>query len=128
VFCQLKYLRHCLRQHILPALQELPEKLDDTYDYMLEEIRKQNWEFAYQLFQCVTVASHPLLVEELMEFLAFDFDAELTPTFQKDWHKEDLAHMVLSTCSSLLAVVDVGDLTIIKFAHFSAQESQSEMP
>ncbi len=122
MFCQLEYLRHCLRQRVLPALQELPETLDDTYDRMLEEIGKQNWEFAHRLFQCVASAFRPLLVEELAEFLAFDFDAELTPTYREDWREEDSAHAVLSTCSSLLAVVDVGDSTIIKFAHFSAQE------
>jgi len=122
VFCQLEYLRHCLRSRVLSALQELPATLDDTYGRVLEEIGKQNREVAHRLFQCVAAASRPLRAEELAEFLAFDFDAESTPTLREDWREEDSAHAVLSTCSSLLAVVDVEGSTIIQFAHFSAKE------
>jgi len=61
-------------------------------------------------------------VEELAEFLAFDFDAESTPTFQEDWREENPAHAVLSTCSSLLAIVDVRGSKVIQFSHFSVKE------
>ena len=120
--CQLQYLRHCLRQRIRRALDELPDTLDDTYDRTLEEIGKQNWEYAYRLFQCVAAASRPLRVEELAEFLAFDFDTGLTPTLREDWREEDPAHAVRSTCSSLLAIVDVDGSSVIQFAHFSVKE------
>jgi ankyrin repeat protein len=122
VFCQLEYLRQCLRQRIRRALDELPETLDETYDRTLEEIGKRNWEYAHRLFQCVAVASRPLRVEELAEFLAFDFDVESTPTLQEDWREENPAHAVLSTCSSLLAVVDVDGSKVIQFSHFSVKE------
>jgi ankyrin repeat protein len=88
----------------------------------LEEIGKQNWEYAHRLFQCVAAASRPLRVEELAEFLAFDFDAESTPTLREDWREEDPAHAVLSTCSSLLAIVDVDGAPVIQFSHFSVKE------
>ena len=123
VYCQLEYLRRqCLRQRIRRALDELPDTLDETYDRTLEEIGKQNWECAHRLFQCVAAASRPLHVAELAEFLAFDFDTDSTPTLQEDWREQDPAHAVRSTCSSLLAIVDVDGSSVIQFAHFSVKE------
>ena len=87
------------------ALNELPETLDETYARALKEIDRPNWEYAHRLFQCVTAASRPFRIGELAEFLAFDFEAGATPTFLADWRPEDPTHTVLSTCSSLLAVV-----------------------
>ena len=120
--CQLQYLRHCLRQRIRRALDELPDTLDETYNRTLEEIGKQNWEYAHRLFQCVAAASRPLRVEELAEFLAFDFDTDSTPTLREDWREEDPAYAVRSTCSSQLAIVDVDGSSVIQFAHFSVKE------
>jgi hypothetical protein len=123
VFCQLVYLRGCIHASIRRALDELPETLDETYARTLEEFDEQNWEYAHRLFQCVAAASRPLLVDELAEFLAFDFKAESTPTFLSDWRPEDPAHAILSICSSLLAVVKQGDgLPVVQFAHFSVKE------
>jgi len=122
VHCQLQYLRQCLRQRIRRALDELPDTLDETYDRTLEEIGKQNWEYAHRLFQCVAAASRPLRVKELAEFLAFDFDTHSIPTLREDWREEDPAHAVRSTCSSLLAIVDVDGSSVIQFSHFSVKE------
>jgi ankyrin repeat protein len=88
----------------------------------LEDIGDQNWEYAHRLFQCVAAASRPLRVEELAEFLAFDFEAESTPEYLEDWRPEDPGHAVFSTCSSLLTVVNVGHSRVIQFAHFSVKE------
>jgi ankyrin repeat protein len=89
----------------------------------LEEIEEQNWEYAHRLFQCVAVASRPLFVNELAEFLAFDFEAGSTPSFLADWRPEDPAHSVLSLCSSLLAVVKPrSGSPVVQFAHFSVKE------
>ena len=40
----------------------------------------------------------------------------------EDWHEEDPEHAVRSTCSSLLAIVDVDGSSVIQFAHFSVKE------
>ena len=117
--CQLQYLRECLRQRIRCALNELPDTLDETYDRSLEEIGKQKWEYAHRLFQCVAAASRPLRVKELAEFLAFDFDTNSIPTLREDWREEDPTHAVRSTCSSLLAIVEVDGSSVIQFSHFS---------
>jgi ankyrin len=122
VFCQFEFLRHCLPARIRRALGELPESLYGTYERILQDINKANWKFARRLFQCVAVASRPLLVEELAEFLAFDFDVEPSPAFRADWRPEDPIGAVLSTCSSLLTVVKRGRLTFIQFSHFSVEE------
>src|SRR6266550_7297880 len=88
----------------------------------LNEIDKQNWEYAHCLFQCVAAASRPLRADELAGFLAFDFEAGPIPTFLAEWLPEDPTHTVLSTCSSLLAVVIVNDSPVLQFAHFSVKE------
>ncbi len=103
-------------------MNELPETLDETYERTLQEIDEQNWEFAHRLFQCVAVASRPLLVEELAELLAFDFDAEAIPTFLPNWRPEDPGQAVLSTCSSLLSIVNALGCLVIQFSHFSVKE------
>ena len=94
----------------------------------MEEIDEQNWEYAHRLFQCVAAASRPLRVNELAEFLAFDFEAGSIPTLLDDWRSEDPTHTVLSVCSSLLAIVESNDdddspiFPVIQFAHFSVKE------
>jgi hypothetical protein len=88
----------------------------------LEDIGDQNWDCAHRLFQCVAAASRPLRVKELAEFLAFDFETRSIPTFLADWRPDDPENTVISTCSSLLAVVDVDGSPVIQFAHFSVKE------
>ena len=122
MYCQLVYLRGCLPGRIRLALAELPETLDGTYERILREINKANWESAHRLFQCVTVASRPLRVEELADFLAFDFDAGPIPKFHVAWRLDDPVHAVLSTCSTLLSVVNVDGYPSIQFSHFSVKE------
>jgi ankyrin repeat protein len=121
-FCQFEVLRRCLPARIRQALEELPESLDGTYERILRDIDKANWKFARRLFQCVAVASRPLLVEELAEFLAFDFDAEPTPAFRADWRPEDPISAVLSTCPNFLSIFKVEDSAFIQFSHFSVKE------
>jgi ankyrin repeat protein len=88
----------------------------------LQEINKADWEFACHLLQCVAVASRPLRVEELAEFLAFDFKEGPIPEFHEGWRLEDSVDAVLSTCSSLLAVVNVEGSLVVQFSHFSVKE------
>ena len=88
----------------------------------MQDIGNQNWEYAHRLLQCVAVAARPLRVKELAEFLAFDFNTESSPIFREDWLSEDPGYAVRSTCSSLLAVVDVDGYQVIQFAHFSVKE------
>jgi len=96
--------------------------LNGTYKRVLRDIDKASWEVAQRLFQIVAVASHPLCVKELVQILGFDFTGEPIPKFQLNWLLEDPMEAVLSTTSSLLAIVDVDGLQVIQFSHFSIKE------
>jgi ankyrin repeat protein len=125
VYCQLEALRHCLPPSVARILEELPETLDETYERVLREINKANRDHARRLLQCLTVALRPLRVEELAEILAIDFDAPAQagiPQLNPKWRWADQHQAVLSTCSSLIAIVDDGDSKVVQFSHFSVKE------
>ena len=122
MFCQLDRLRRCLSPRVRRALDELPETLDETYERTLLDIDEEIWEYAHRLFQCVVVARRPLQVEELAEFLAFKSDAGGAPTFDKSWQSENPRDMVLSTCSSLVAIIKADGMPVIQFSHYSVKE------
>ena len=124
VFCQLETLRHCLPQNIPHILKELPASLDETYERVLKEIGTANRSHAFRLLQCLTVAIRPLRVEELAEILALDFDGaeEGIPVLKEDWRWKDQQEAVLSTCSSLITIVNDGPHRVVQFSHFSVKE------
>ncbi|KAH9167666.1 hypothetical protein EDB89DRAFT_1909840 [Lactarius sanguifluus] len=126
VFCQLEVLQKCLPQNVQRVLRELPNSLDETYERMLREIGKVNPDQAYRLLQCLTVATRPLRVDELAEVLALDFDGAKggIPVLNSDWRWDDEQQGVLSTCSSLIIVVDdeYSETRVVQFAHFSVKE------
>jgi ankyrin repeat protein len=106
-------------------LEELPETLDETYERILRGINKANRDLAHRLLQCLTVAVRPLRVAELAEVLAIDFGTgsrEGTSKLNTDWRWEDQQEAVLSTCSSLISVVDEGGAQVVQFSHFSVKE------
>jgi len=111
VYCQLEALRHCFPGRVRHMLKELPESLDETYERIVRGINKANREHAHRLLQCLTVASRPLRVAELAEVLAVDFGTASgggASKLETDWRWEDQEDAILSTCSSLIAVVDEG--------------------
>jgi ankyrin repeat protein len=136
VFCQLEALRHCLAPRVRHMLEELPDTLDETYERMLREINKANWDHAHRLLQCLTVAVRPLRVAELAEVLAIDFGTaalEETSMLNTDWRWEDHEEAVLSACSSLISIVNDDDdrsrdhdrhhdSRVVQFSHFSVKE------
>jgi hypothetical protein len=69
------------------------------------------------------VAIRPLRVEELAEVLAIDFnDAEGTPKLNASWRWEDQERALLTSCSSLITIVDTDHSRVVQFSHFSAKE------
>ena len=125
VFCQLDALRHCFPPNLRQYLNELPETLDETYDRILKGINKAQKDNAHRLLQCLTVAVRPLLVEELAELLAFDFQASSEggiPTLKDDWRWDDEEEAVLSTCSSLITIIPRDASRVVQFSHFSVKE------
>ncbi|KAH9028755.1 ankyrin repeat-containing domain protein [Lactarius pseudohatsudake] len=125
VFCQLEALRHCFPPNLRRFLNELPESLDETYERIFKDINKTQKDDARRLLQCLAVAVRPLRVEELAELLAFDFDASSSggiPKLKDDWRWDNQEEAVLSTCSSLIAVVPSGGSRVVQFSHFSVKE------
>jgi hypothetical protein len=106
-------------------LNELPETLDETYEQILKGINKAQKDNAHRLLQCLTVAVRPLRVEELAELLAFDFQGSTKggiPTLKEEWRWDNQEEAVLSTCSSLIAVIPRDDSRVVQFSHFSVKE------
>ena len=130
VYCQLETLRRSAQRNLRGILEKLPKTLDETYERVLKDISENNREHARRLLHCLAVAIRPLRVEELAEILAFDFDDVEgdIPKFRPDWRWKDPEEAVLSTCSSLISVVDYryqryGDVCrVVQFSHFSVKE------
>ena len=123
MYCQLEILRHCLPSSVRRFLEELPESLDETYERVLREIKKPNRDHARRILQCLVVAIRPLKVEELAEVLAVDFeDVGGIPKLKPGWRWEDQEQALLTSCSSLIAIVDTGDSRVVQFSHFSVKE------
>ena len=98
--------------------------MDETYERLLKGISDDNREYACRLLHCLTVAIRPLTVEELAEILAFDLDMGQgsIPKFHADWRWKDQEYALLSTCSSLISVVDNDGSRVVQFSHFSVKE------
>jgi len=96
---------------------------------------------ALRLLQCLVVANRPLLVGELAEVLAIDFgNPDGIPKLNTNWCWEDQEQALLSSRSSLIAIITVnndnddakqyvsrddGDhnhAQIVQFSHFSVKE------
>ena len=119
----MEVLRQCLPPSVRPTLRELPESLDVTYERILKEIKKPNRRLAHRVLQCLVVAVRPLHVKELAEVLAVDLDdAEGIPKLKPDWRWEEQELALLSACSSLIAIVQVGSSRVVQFSHFSVKE------
>lgn len=109
------------------ALDELPTSMDNTYEQTLERIPKEKRQHAHRLFQCLVAAFRPLRVEELAEIFAIEFDPEAGPHLSEGWRPENPEEAVLSTCSTLVTIVDDWGSTyrysrIVQFSHYSVKE------
>src|SRR6266702_3108630 len=124
VFCQLETLRHAVQPDVRGTLEALPRTLDETYERVLKNINEKNRKHACRLLHCLAVAVRPFRVEELAEILTFDFDGAQggIPKFHVDRRPNDLESAVLSTCSSLITIVDNRDSRVVQFSHLSVKE------
>ena len=117
-------LQHCFASSIRQTLDQLPETLDETYARVLSQIPQVNRTNAHRMLQCLMVAVRPLRVEELAEVLAFEFGTAhgSVPKYRADWRPSDQVQAVLSTCSSLIAIVDDYNSRVVQYSHFSVKE------
>ena len=103
------------------VLDDLPTTLDETYSRVLEDIPKEKRRHAHRIFQCLIAAIRPLRVEELAEILAIEFDSREGPNFREGWLPE-IEEAVLSSCSSLIVIVNAEDSNIVHLSHSSVKE------
>ena len=97
--------------------------MDETYERVLREIKKPNRDHARRLLQCLVVAIRPLRVDELAEVLAVDFeDGSDIPKLKPSWRWEDQEQALLTSCSSLITIVDTSGSRVVQFSHFSVKE------
>jgi hypothetical protein len=108
-------------------LEELPETLDETYERMLRNIHKANR--AARL--CPSPVAMPRGSRSSSSGyracgrLAIDFGTATSggiSMLNPNWGWEDQQQAVLSTCSSLVSVVDQEGTQVVQFSHFSVKD------
>ncbi len=100
----------------------MPETLDATYERTLLGINKQTWDYAHRLFQCLVISIRPLHVKEIAELFAILPIQHTTPGYNFGWRPENPEEFILSTCSTLVSIVDIGGEKVVQFSHFSVRE------
>ena len=103
-------------------MDELPVTLDETYENALKGIDKEKRGYANRLFHCLVVSIRPLRVKELAELFAILPQADSTPEFNIGWRPEDPEEFILSTCKTLVSIVNIDGERVIQFSHFSVRE------
>ncbi len=104
------------------TLDELPMSLDETYERILLRMPRERQAYAQRLFQCLAEPIQPLRAEELAEVLAIQFDEGELPNYDVNWRQEDPEEAILSTCSSLITIINVDSSRVVQFSHFSVKE------
>jgi hypothetical protein len=87
-----------------------------------------NQAHAHRMLQCLLVAVRPLRVDELSELLAFEFNVAQggIPKYRSAWRLDDQTQAVLSTCSSLVTIIDVPTCTVtVRLYSFHISPSRS---
>ena len=85
-------------------------------------IDKENRDYAYRLFQCLVVSKRPLLVEELAELFAIEPIKDSIAVYNPHFRPENPEEFIVSTCSTLVAVIHSRGQKIVRFSHFSVRE------
>ena len=70
----------------------------------------------------MVAAIRPLRVEELAELFAIDFGPNVEANLIEDWRPANPDEAILSTCSTLIAIIDDQSSKIVQFSHFSVKE------
>lgn len=85
-------------------------------------INKHAQHYARCLLQCLVISIRPLSVEELAELFAILSNNDTTPEFNIGWRPEDPEEFILSTCSTLVAIVQIRGTKVVQLSHFSVRE------
>ena len=84
VVCQLDMLRNCMTiSAIRKKISDLAKSLDGTYDQILLQIDEEYQPEVLKTLQAITVTEKPLTLQEIVEIIAVDLDAN-PPQFDPD--------------------------------------------
>lgn len=100
---------------------ELPKTLDDTRERILLEIDEEKQAYAHRLFQRLVKSIRPLSVVELAELFAIPPDTETSLRFNIGWRPMHPKEAILSACSTLVSIVNLGHKKVVQFSHFSVR-------
>jgi ankyrin repeat protein len=117
-------LKLCSRTRVQQHLNQLSDRLDETYERILNGIHRTNRGDVQRLLQCLAVAIRPLQVDEAAAILTFDPSASMgeVPTLDADSQLEEKERKVLSACPILITIVGDHNSRLVHFSHFSVKE------
>lgn len=108
---------------IRKALDQLPTKLEDTYEETITRIKAQQGsdsDWGIRILQWLSCAKRPLRVEELCQALAVEWDGEGEPPRELDMDNILKADSLVDVCAGLV-VID-SESGVIRLVHFTAEE------
>lgn len=102
IYCQLQELAECLdKSAARRMLQTLPTDLNETYDRVLRNIPRSRVPNAIKLLQLLTFSKRPLRLEEVIDAVATDPDAE--PPFDAE-NRVIPPDAIIGYCSNLVKI------------------------
>lgn len=85
VACQIDVIAKCVTpRDLVRTLSSLPKSLSATYTSILAQVDDLQWEYTIKILMWLAVSSQPLKIEEAVDALAIDFEAENGPLFDPD--------------------------------------------
>lgn len=102
VACQIDVIAKCVTpRDLVRTLRSLPKSLSATYTSILAQVDELQWEYTIKILMWLAVSSQPLKIEEAVDALAIDFEAENGPLFDPDLRLQDFGD-VITICSTLV--------------------------
>ncbi|THX71919.1 ankyrin repeat protein [Aureobasidium pullulans] len=121
VYCQLEELSECLdKSSVRRMLGSLPLDLDETYDRILQNIPRARVPNAIKLLQLLAFSKRPLRLEEVVDAIATEPDAETSFDADDRLHPP---HDITEYCPSLMKITyPDAEEPQLQLAHFSVRE------
>ncbi|PSN62572.1 hypothetical protein BS50DRAFT_122517 [Corynespora cassiicola Philippines] len=122
--CRLEILRECRnKRQLKQAISDLPPTLDETYNRILNAIKKSDVDYAVRILRWLAFSTRPLCLNEVAEVAALEADRCLA--FDPEEVLEEPLE-VLKICSSLVTIRPGGQPweppETVALAHYSVKE------
>lgn len=130
VACQIELIAKCVTPRDLKrTLGSLPKSLSASYTSVLAQMDEFQWEYATRILMWLAVSSQPFRMEEAVDALAIDFEAENGPSFDPDLRLQDVDD-IIAICSTLVTPCKVitrrhekvEEFTELRLAHHTVKD------